>query len=146
MARPRTPTPAPAPIHWPRADPQALASFDPSSKTCTMNCGPSTHDPRRRAERLLLCEDCITTEPKGDPMDTGPMATALRNTAAKVRAVNVLTSADSELLRDAAELLRVLARLMEGQVPIKAFGPPGDWGYDTEVGRAVVALRKGSPC
>lgn len=77
-------------------------------------------------------------------MDTGPIATALRNHAAKVRQVNVETSAENDLLRDAAELLRVLARLMEGAVPIKAFGPPGDWGYETEIGKAIVALRAGT--
>lgn len=77
-------------------------------------------------------------------MNTAPIATALRNTAAKVRQVEVQNAADHDLLRDAAELLRVLSRLMEGQVPIKAFGPPGDWGYDTELGQAVVALRSGT--
>lgn len=77
-------------------------------------------------------------------MSTAPIAMALRNTAAKVRQVEVQNAADHDLLRDAAELLRVLSRLMEGQVPIKAFGPPGDWGYDTELGQAVVALRSGT--
>jgi len=48
----------PAPIEWTRADPVALAAFDPASKTCTMNCGPHAHDPRSREERLFLCDDC----------------------------------------------------------------------------------------
>ncbi|HFZ2546479.1 TPA: hypothetical protein ACIJ26_005401 [Pseudomonas aeruginosa] len=43
---------------WPRADPAALAKFDPASKVCNMNCGPATGDPRSRAERLFLCDDC----------------------------------------------------------------------------------------
>lgn len=46
------------PLEWPRADPAALARFDPSSKVCTMNCGPHCLDPRSRAERLFLCDDC----------------------------------------------------------------------------------------
>lgn len=50
--------PAEEPIEWPRADPAALAKFDPQSKVCTMNCGPHGLDPRTRAERLLLCDDC----------------------------------------------------------------------------------------
>lgn len=46
------------PIEWPRADPAALANFDPASKSCNMNCGPHGLDPRSRAERLFLCDDC----------------------------------------------------------------------------------------
>jgi hypothetical protein len=49
---------AQAPIEWPRADPDALAAFDPGTKVCTMNCGPHAHDPRSREERLFLCTDC----------------------------------------------------------------------------------------
>lgn len=47
-----------APIEWPRADPDALAAFDPATKVCTMNCGPHVRDPRSREERLFLCTDC----------------------------------------------------------------------------------------
>jgi hypothetical protein len=47
------------PLQWPRADPAALAAFDPSTKLCTMNCGPHRDDPRTRAERKLLCGDCV---------------------------------------------------------------------------------------
>lgn len=46
------------PIEWTRADPAELAKFDPASKVCTMNCGPHALDPRNRAERLFLCDDC----------------------------------------------------------------------------------------
>lgn len=49
---------ADTPIDWPRADPAALANFDPATKTCNMNCGPHAQDPRCRNERLLLCSDC----------------------------------------------------------------------------------------
>lgn len=47
------------PLQWPRADPAALARFDPSTKLCTMNCGPHRDDPRTRAECKLLCGDCV---------------------------------------------------------------------------------------
>jgi hypothetical protein len=51
--------PAPeAPIAWERADPAALAAFDPSSKSCDMNCGKHGLDPRSREERLFLCDLC----------------------------------------------------------------------------------------
>ncbi|MOA55693.1 hypothetical protein D3C78_1795280 [compost metagenome] len=52
------PSPPTAPMEWPRADLAELARFDPEKKTCTMNCGPHKDDPRSRAERLLLCDDC----------------------------------------------------------------------------------------
>lgn len=48
-----------APIQWPRADPAALAAFDPCTRYCTMNCGPHRDDPRTSAERKLLCGDCV---------------------------------------------------------------------------------------
>jgi len=47
------------PLEWPRADPAALARFDPRTKLCTMNCGPHREDPRTNAERKLLCGDCV---------------------------------------------------------------------------------------
>lgn len=50
-------------IDWPRADPVALAAFDPASKTCTMNCGPHGLDPRSRKERKFLCDDCEPYKP-----------------------------------------------------------------------------------
>ena len=47
-----------APYEWTRADPAALARFDQRTKVCSMNCGPSTYDPRSANERALLCDDC----------------------------------------------------------------------------------------
>jgi len=44
---------------WPRSDPLALARFDPATKICTMNCGPSTHDPRSEKECKFQCTDCL---------------------------------------------------------------------------------------
>jgi hypothetical protein len=46
------------PIEWERADPAALAAFDPATKTCDMNCGKHGLDPRSREERLFLCDLC----------------------------------------------------------------------------------------
>lgn len=48
---------------WPRADPEQLKRFNPGTKFCTMNCGPSSADPRSNAERALLCGDCLNVEP-----------------------------------------------------------------------------------
>ncbi len=38
-----------------------------------------------------------------------------------------------------AELIAVLARLLEGKDVHKAFGAPGDWGYGTEIGKAIAS-------
>lgn len=51
------------PLVFTRADPAALASFDPRSKICSMNCGPQRDDPRTREERLLLCDECYEGTP-----------------------------------------------------------------------------------
>ncbi|MDP3850497.1 MAG: hypothetical protein Q8Q59_08345 [Luteolibacter sp.] len=41
--------------------------------------------------------------------------------------------------RDNAELLNCLARMLEGKPIHKAFGAPGDWGYGTPIGDALIA-------
>jgi hypothetical protein len=51
------------PIVFQRADPAALAGFDPRTKCCTMNCGPHRDDPRTATERQFLCEDCLPGAP-----------------------------------------------------------------------------------
>jgi hypothetical protein len=43
------------------------------------------------------------------------------------------------LARDAAELGRVLANIIEGKPLDRAFGAPGDWGYDHPIGKALAA-------
>lgn len=54
--------PEPKPT-WERANPEALAAFDPASKVCTMNCGPASGDPRSAKERKYLCDDCLPAWP-----------------------------------------------------------------------------------
>lgn len=70
-------------------------------------------------------------------MNTKLLATALRNKAAEVRNVNATTAEDDQNLRDAADLLRVLAHMVDGMPMEKAFGAPGDWGYNTQIGQAI---------
>ncbi len=76
-------------------------------------------------------------------MDTRLLASALRIKAGQVRAVNESADQDGEqderALRDATTLLRVLANVVDGMPLATAFGPPGDWGYETEIGRALAA-------
>jgi hypothetical protein len=43
------------------------------------------------------------------------------------------------LARDAAELGRVLANVVEGKPLDRSFGAPGDWGYSHPIGKALAA-------
>jgi len=44
---------------------------------------------------------------------------------------------------DGGELLNCLARILEGKEIHKAFGAPGDWGYGTPIGDALMAAYSG---
>lgn len=72
-------------------------------------------------------------------MDTNQLAAALRNKASQLRGLNTENSADDDVLRDAATLLRVLAHVVDGKALSRAFGAPGDWGYDTQIGQALAS-------
>jgi hypothetical protein len=68
-----------------------------------------------------------------------PIAVLLRKRARKI--VEREDLSDHE--KDNAELINVLARLLEGKTPYQAFGAPGDWGYETVIGDALAeAYRK----
>jgi hypothetical protein len=45
----------------------------------------------------------------------------------------------ARLMRDNAEMSCVLARVLEGKPVLRAFGAPGDWGYDHPIGKALIA-------
>lgn len=47
-----------------------------------------------------------------------------------------------QLTRDVAELALVAARVLEGKPVLRAFGAPGDWGYGTPIGDALLAALK----
>lgn len=51
-------------IVFKRADSEALATFDPDTKRCVMNCGPHAQDPRSNKERQFFCDECITIPAK----------------------------------------------------------------------------------
>ena len=53
-------------------------------------------------------------------------ATELSNVTTELSEVDVTTPQQDQTLRDAAELIRVLARLVEGRPIAKAFGAPVD--------------------
>lgn len=50
------------PVPWPRADPKALAAFDPATKVCSHNCGQAVGDPRSENECKFLCDLCWRVE------------------------------------------------------------------------------------
>jgi len=47
---------------------------------------------------------------------------------------------DHSTLRNSAELIRTLARMASGKTLYQSFGAPGDWGYHTEIGKALAGL------
>ena len=57
-------------------------------------------------------------------------AIELSNVAAELSEVDATTPQQDQTLRDAAELIRVLARQVEGKSIAKAFGAPGSRGLD----------------
>lgn len=53
------------------------------------------------------------------------------------------TGINTSELRRARDLLGVLAHISGGMSAQRAFGAPGDWGYDTPVGDGVLDLLRG---
>jgi hypothetical protein len=68
-------------------------------------------------------------------MDKIKLANALRDIAEDIRDQEVKRPGDA----DACELIRVLARVVEGKSLDRAFGAPGDWGYGRLIGDALAA-------
>jgi hypothetical protein len=68
------------------------------------------------------------------------LAAALQDLRATVR--GIASDQDSRELRDAADLIGVLANVVDGMEPLRAMGAPGDWGYGTAIGDGLLdALR-----
>ena len=42
-------------------------------------------------------------------------------------------------MSDVCELLKTLSRIVAGKPVAESFGAPGDWGYNTALGRALAA-------
>lgn len=68
------------------------------------------------------------------------LAISIRNLAATVRQINVQTHEENDTLSEASAMLRTLAAILDGKPLAKAFGTPGDWGWETEIGKAVHEL------
>jgi hypothetical protein len=72
-------------------------------------------------------------------MNTRLMAMAVREVAQQLRKVELEYSDSGVIVDDAVELLKVLARILEGTPAPRAFGVPGDYGYETSIGKALAA-------
>jgi len=70
-------------------------------------------------------------------MDKNLLTAALREQAELVRDAAELDTPAAADLKDAAELIRVLARVVQGDSLMRAFGAPRDWGYGTPIGKAL---------
>lgn len=71
-------------------------------------------------------------------MNTTKLAHLIRCRAEDVRAAAEIDDPSTQTQRDNAELLNCLARMLEGKPIHKAFGAPGDWGYGTPIGDALL--------
>ncbi len=83
-------------------------------------------------------------------MDKAALAKIIRNRARDMIDSPPHDGPDRQAALDTAELLCVLARVLNGRPIEQAFGAPGDWGYDTPIGKALVHPREtahyGDPC
>ena len=107
----KTPPPPLAPLMWTRADPATLASFDPRTKVCSMNCGPHADHPRSHAERAFLCPECHTVEVPNDAVSPQSTEDFAAGRTVAPRPVHSTLSLDKIkatgfLPRDADEALR----------------------------------------
>lgn len=75
-------------------------------------------------------------------MSTARLEQALRQIAEATHELvtDDTSDKDARTLRDSAELVRVLARMVVGKTVHQAFGAPGDWGYHMPLGSALYAL------
>ncbi len=69
-------------------------------------------------------------------MNAPSLSKAIRERAARLGDCDQTPLPFGEIADD-AELLRVLARIIEGKDVARAFGSPGDWGYNTPIGAAI---------
>ncbi len=98
-----------------------------------LNLGPTGEFPEGGADA-----------PAGRPTGAAPVFAGLARII-RARAARIEDEESTPRERDDAELLRVLARLLEGKSPHQAFGAPGDWGYGTPIGDALAAAYRRHP-
>ena len=76
-------------------------------------------------------------------MDKATLAKIIRNRAGAIIDSPPYDGPEHQERMDDAELLCVLSRVLNGRPIEQAFGAPGDWGYDTPIGKALAAANTG---
>lgn len=78
-------------------------------------------------------------EPCLKPFKPAPERCAMLVSALRAKAQHLVDQNEQRDpgLADTAELLNVLARMVQGKTVYQAFGAPGDWGYGTPIGDAL---------
>lgn len=74
-------------------------------------------------------------------IDYKPVANALRNVAEQLAVIEVTDIDDVDRLHDAAELIHVLAQLMDGENMVDAFGTPDEWPHNEQLSAAIQRMR-----
>lgn len=78
-------------------------------------------------------------------MNKAAMSSALNRLSGRLDSLAEVPTGQSRDVKDAAECLQVLRRVVEGKPIDKAFGAPGDWGYGTPIGDALAGRPSPSP-
>ena len=79
-------------------------------------------------------------------MDTKNLASAVRAMAKDVDEISEdAAELDRDTLNDVRGLLKVLAHIVDGMPIDRAFGSPGDWGYNTAIGKALAVIGSQPP-
>lgn len=73
-------------------------------------------------------------------MDRAALAQIIDDRVANMIDNTRVTGRDRQEQLDTAELLAALRRILLGKSVDAAFGAPGDWGYDTPIGKALAAV------
>jgi hypothetical protein len=107
---------------------------DANNTRAQIDTGALSNEIRARA-RALRNATGVQTKAKFD----------FESSSANMKAVaNAVANGDGALtvgVCDDGELLTVLARIVEGMPIERAFGPPGEWGYEHPIGRALRGVR-----
>lgn len=74
-------------------------------------------------------------------MDEMELSRAIRAYASTYGPFDQEGNPTSSATRDTGQLLLVLARIVEGKTLNKAFGAPGDWGYENPIGKALAKVK-----
>lgn len=77
-------------------------------------------------------------------MNSAALSRIIRERSQRLRNPDEEPSTVGQLAED-GELLLVLARVIEGKSVQRAFGSPGDWGYNTPIGRALAQSEEAGP-